>query len=125
MGRPPRILIFDDDLAHSPDLLEGLDAEFVYRPHADQAVDDVRAVGPDLVLMDFEMGQHRTGAEAVGALREHFPAQTLRIVGISSDPRCNWRMEMAGADETVVKGGLARFLVDLLDALEESTGTEL
>lgn len=100
-----RILVFDDDLVHRPGFLGALPAELVYRPHADRAVADVREVRPDLVLMDFAMGPHQTGAQAVTRLREVWPPGALYIVGISTDSRCNWQMKMAGADETIAKGG--------------------
>ena len=100
----PLILIFDDDLVLRPDFLAGLPARFVYRPHADDAEDDVTAHDPDLVLMDFAMGAMRNGVDAVRALRVRWPE--LAIVGISSDARMNRFMLEAGATASVVKMAL-------------------
>ena len=100
----PRVLVFDDDLVHHPDFLDGLPARFVYRPHADHAEDDVLGHDPDLVLMDFAMGALRNGVDAVRVLRLRWPA--LAIVGISSDARMNRLMLEAGATVAVVKMAL-------------------
>jgi len=120
-NRPrPRVLVFDDDLVHHPDFLEGLPVELIYRPHADRCLDDVAAVDPDLVLMDFSMRATLTGLQAVQRLREVHPIGSLKIVGISSDSRMNRLMLEAGADDAVVKGALPerfRELLDLLDLL--------
>ena len=100
----PLVLIFDDDLVHHPDFLGGLPGRFVYRPHADEAEDDVAAHDPDLVFMDFAMGALRNGVDAVRALRLRWPE--LAIVGISSDARMNRLMLEAGATVAVVKMAL-------------------
>lgn len=113
----PRVLVFDDDLIHHPDFLAGLPIEVVYRPHADACLEDVAAVGPDLVLMDFSMQARLTGHQAVLALREVHPPGTLKIVGISSDSRMNRLMLEAGADEAIVKGALAERFRELLRLL--------
>lgn len=109
-----RILVFDDDLFGHQDFLAGLPGEFVYRPHADDAVAEVRAVAPDVVLMDYSMGARLTGAQAVSLLRESFAADELAIIGISSDPLLNARIVLAGADEAVVKMEAPRLLRGLL-----------
>lgn len=119
-----RILVFDDDLCHQPDFFGGLPAEFVYRPHADRAVEDVREIEPDLVLMDYAMGRHRTGVEAVSDLRETFPPGDLLIFGISSDEGCNRRMCRAGADDGVLKGAAPALVHQLVRRLVREEGGE-
>lgn len=108
-----KVLVFDDDLIAHPSFL-GSVAQFVYRPHADDAITDVLAVRPVLVLMDFSMGTAIDGATAVRTLRARFPA--LPIVGISSDARMNRIMIEAGATDGVPKMALPeslRFVLSL------------
>jgi len=97
----PLVLVFDDDLTVNPDFLGEHAARFVYRAHADNAVNDVLEVAPDLVLMDFSMGTMIDGATAVRHLRARFT--TLPIVAISSDSRRNRVMIEAGANDGVPK----------------------
>ena len=111
------VLVFDDDLVHRTGFLAQVDARFVYRAHADQAVAVVRQLRPDVVLMDYSMGAHLTGAEAVADLRGHFDAHTLPIIGISSEMRCNHAMILAGANDAVAKAVLPHRLPQLLEGL--------
>lgn len=101
-----RVLVFDDDLIAHPDFLGHLDADFVYRADADDAIADVEAVRPDIVLMDFSMNAKRSGAEAVQVLREHYGLDQLPIIAISSDARLNRKMCMLGATIGIVKMAL-------------------
>jgi CheY-like chemotaxis protein len=117
-----RILVFDDDLFGHQDFLAGLPGELVYRPHADDAVAQVRAVAPDVVLMDYSMGAHLTGAQAVSLLRESYQPDELAIIGISSDPLLNARIVLAGADEAVVKMAAPRLLTAMLTRLLPPAG---
>ena len=109
------LLVFDDDLVHHQDFLKHVEARFTYRPHADQAVSEVRAHQPDVVLMDYSMGTPCSGAQAVSNLREHFSADSLPILAISSDARCNEMMLMAGASASCVKIGLPTMLPGWLE----------
>ena len=108
----PLVLVFDDDLIAHPDFLGNHSARFVYRPNADDAINDVLAIGPDLVLMDFSMGGAHDGAEAVRRLRARFA--TLPIVAISSDSRRNRVMIEAGASDGVPKMALPEQLRQVL-----------
>lgn len=118
-----KVLVFDDDLVSHPSFLGaaagpgGREVELVYRPNADDAIADVLAVGPALVLMDFSMGTSVDGAAAVRTLRARFPE--LPIVGISSDARMNRIMIEAGAIDGVPKMALPenlRFVLSLAAA---------
>lgn len=115
--RRPRILVFDDDLVSRPDFLGHLPAEFVYRPHADLAVEDVAEVRPDMVFMDFSMGTAVDGVRATKALREVHSEGALPIVAISSDNRMNRLMLGAGATEGVPKMALPEHFRALLHLL--------
>src|SRR5512134_1314262 len=113
MEKPlPLVLVFDDDLIGNPDFLGVHAARFVYRSNADNAIDDVLEVTPELVLMDFSMGSPIDGATAVRSLRARFA--TLPIVAISSDSRRNRVMIEAGADDGVPKMALAEQLRHVL-----------
>ncbi|MCB9734390.1 MAG: hypothetical protein H6745_17520 [Deltaproteobacteria bacterium] len=101
-----RVLVFDDELVVHTDFLAHLDADFVYRANADDAVADVEAVRPDIVLMDFSMNAKRSGADAVQILREHYGYDRLPIVAISSDTRLNRKMCMVGATVGIAKMAL-------------------
>lgn len=98
-----RILVFDDDLVHHREFLAPLAADFIYRAHADNAVADVLEVKPDVVFMDYSMGRHLRGEDAVKLLREVWDYDALPIIGISSDAHCNKAMCRAGATEGLVK----------------------
>ncbi len=108
----PLVLVFDDDLIAHPDFLGAHAARFVYRANADDAVADVLALSPDLVLMDFSMGTPIDGATAVRTLRARF--EDLPIVAISSDSRRNRVMIEAGASDGVPKMALAEQLRHVL-----------
>jgi CheY-like chemotaxis protein len=102
-----KVLIFDDLLVRRSDeyRVRGLDLVFV--EHADDAAAVVVRERPQLVLMDFSMGEHRSGADAIVALRRVYDG---RIVGISSDPESNERMRAAGADDAIPKTHLRAYL---------------
>ncbi len=114
----PRVLVFDDDLVHHPDFLDGLPVELIYRPDADRCLEDVATHNPDLVLMDFSMRAALNGLQAVERLRSVHPVGGLKIVGISSDSRMNRLMLEAGADDAVVKGALPERFRELLYLLQ-------
>jgi CheY-like chemotaxis protein len=102
-----RVLLFDDVVAARGESfhLPGLDV--AVHAHADDAVALVAAAAPDLVLMDFAMGDgHLDGAAAVAALRQAGFAG--RIVATSSDPAANARMVAAGADLALAGKALVR-----------------
>lgn len=99
----PRILVFDDDLVHHPSFFDGLKANFRFRGHGKDALEEVVDWGPDLVLMDYSMGSGPTGAEATASIRGGFAAGELTIVGISTSGPCNREMLRQGADDAVFK----------------------
>lgn len=101
-----RVLVFDDELVVHTDFLAHLDADFVYRKNADDALADVEAVRPDLVLMDFSMNAKLSGADAVALLRAHYGNDILTIIAISSDTRLNRKMCMVGATIGIAKMAL-------------------
>ncbi len=105
-----RVVVFDDVLFCRQQDYQGLGFDFRFYPHADDAVAVVQAERPDLVLMDFAMEEHRTGDEAIAALRVRWPRGQLTIVGISSDTHSNQRMVAAGADDAVAKSHLRGYL---------------
>lgn len=115
--RMARVLVFDDDLVRHPELFAELPCEVTLRGHADDCVEAVEELAPDLVLMDFSMGAKLNGRDAVMRLRQRYPLGALTIVGISSDARMNRLMLEAGADDAIVKGALVdnlRLLLPLL-----------
>jgi DNA-binding NarL/FixJ family response regulator len=81
--------------------------DLVFHEHADDAAQVIARERPDVVLMDFAMGEHRSGEEVIRMLRRAF---TGRIVGISSDPESNRRMVAAGADDAIPKSHLRAYL---------------
>jgi len=105
-----KILVFDDVLCRRQGeyTVPGLLIRFY--EHADDAVAVVQREHPELVLMDYSMEEHRSGEEAVRALRAAFPRRTLSIVAISSDAASNDRMLDAGADDVVPKSHLRGYL---------------
>lgn len=105
-----RVVVFDDVLHGLQTAYAGMDAELRFYEHADDAVDVVQSERPDLVLMDYSMEEHRTGEEAISALRARWPRGRLRIVAISSDVLSNERMLAAGADDAVPKSHLRGYL---------------
>jgi CheY-like chemotaxis protein len=127
--RRVQLLVFDDDLVSHPDFLGAALASLAnrhggslslvasYRPHADAALSEVRALAPDLVLMDYHMGPHADGATAIRALRAHHPPERLPILAISSDAGMNRLMLLAGACEACVKMALPDALPVLLPSL--------
>lgn len=109
------ILIFDDVVAARGEMFHIAGLEVTVVPHADDAVGVVRASPrpPDLVFMDYAMGQGRkNGSEAIAELRA--AGYAGRIVAISSDPAANADMCRAGADESLAqKAQLRSYLVHL------------
>lgn len=105
-----RVVIFDDVLFGLQTEYAELEAELRFYEHADDAAEVVQRERPDLVLMDYAMEEHRTGEEAIAALRARWPQGRLRIVAISSDALSNERMLAAGADDAVPKSHLRGYL---------------
>ena len=110
------VVVFDDVLFVRQDDFSEIECQLSFFAHADEAVEVVRSRRPDLVLMDYSMDTHRTGEEAVAALRRHFPRGALRIVGISADVLSNERLVAAGADDAIPKSHLRGYLRALLGA---------
>lgn len=98
-----KILVFDDDLVHHPLFFEGLPAIFRFRGDGREALQEVKTWAPDLVLMDYSMGNGPSGADATSSIRGTFPLGTLPIVGISTSAPCNQEMRRRGADDAVLK----------------------
>ena len=111
-----KVVVFDDVLFARQHEYAEFACEFVFFAHADDAVWAVRSHRPELVLMDYSMGSHGTGEDAVTALRGHWPRGVLRIVGISADVLSNERLVAAGADDAVPKSHLRGYLRALLRA---------
>lgn len=105
-----RVVVFDDVLFLRQHEYSGMEVEFRFFEHADEAVGVVAAECPDLVLMDYAMEEHDTGEEAIEKLRKRWPRGDLTIVGISSDAYSNERMMAAGADEAVPKSHIRGYL---------------
>jgi DNA-binding NarL/FixJ family response regulator len=106
-----RVAIFDDMLAARGEVfhIPGLEIEV----HGDGDQAENVASSAELICMDYAMGGgHRTGAEAVRALRD--AGYRGRIVAMSSDPAANRKMIEAGADEALAQKAMLRsFLVAL------------
>jgi len=99
----PRVLVFDDDLVHHPTFFDGLEATFRFRGDGVQALAEVDAWEPALVLMDYSMGEGPTGAQATTEIRQRYPLGDLTILGISTSGPCNREMLRVGADDAVLK----------------------
>jgi CheY-like chemotaxis protein len=111
---PLRVAIFDDVIAARGESFSIPGLEVKVYPHADDAaVLCTAGPRPDVVFMDFSMGNDRqSGTEAVRELRE--AGFDGRIVAISSDPAANAAMRAAGADEALdKKAHLRSYLVHL------------
>ncbi len=82
------------------------------------AVEQARALQPDLVLLDLAMPR-MDGLEALPLIREAVPG--VRVVVLSGFNQGTMADEAraAGADHYVVKGGSLRELFDVVDALFE------
>jgi CheY-like chemotaxis protein len=102
-----KVLIFDDVIVRRADdyRVDGL--QLLFYEHGDDAPTVVAKERPDLVMMDFAMGEHRSGEEVIRLIRQGFDG---RIVAISSDAASNRRMVEAGADDAVPKTHLRAYL---------------
>ena len=105
-----KIVIFDDLLFCRQSEFQTTAVELRFFEHADE-VAEVARERPDLVLMDFVMGEHRNGAEAVKVLRA--AGRRERVIAISSDDESNRQMISVGADDSVPKTHVRGFLARL------------
>lgn len=108
-----RIIIFDDVVFARGETFNIPGVETAVYEHADDAAEIANADPPDIIFMDYSMGdEHASGADAIRRLREAGFAG--KIVAISSDPPLNREMEAAGADDQLAKKALLRpYLVSL------------
>jgi DNA-binding NarL/FixJ family response regulator len=74
-------------------------------------LDQVKATGPDLVLLDWELPGSQAG-EVLRTLRQSHPA--LRVVALSGRPEARRAALLAGADGFVSKGDPPEELVRVL-----------
>jgi CheY-like chemotaxis protein len=102
-----KVLVFDDVLVRRAGDYQVDGLELIFREHADDAAEVVALERPEIVMMDFAMGEHRSGAEVIRGLRRGYAG---RIVGISSDPGSNQQMLAAGADDAIPKSHLRGYL---------------
>jgi PAS domain S-box-containing protein len=114
----PRILIVDD----AEDIRMLLRLKLAHRGEYDvvgeaedgvQAVDQARALQPDLVLLDMAMPR-MDGLQALPMIREAVPG--VRVIVLSGFNQATLEKEAlaAGADRYVVKGGSMQELLDLI-----------
>jgi CheY-like chemotaxis protein len=108
-----KVIVFDDVLIRRAHEYEVPNLDLKFFAHADDAVEIVGRLKPDVVLMDYAMDARASGEEAIRALRAAFPrGGGARIIAISSDEGSNERMLDAGADDAIpkthVKGYLSR-----------------
>lgn len=80
-----RILLVEDHAVLAQSLLlglraEGHTAEAVDDPTPERALDRARAFGPDLVLLDLDLGTEHSGLDLIGPLRE-LGARVLVVTG--------------------------------------------
>jgi DNA-binding NarL/FixJ family response regulator len=110
-----RVLVFDDDLAKTPSVLDGIeDVEVILVGHPERAVELVVVHDPDVVCMDFAFrGRARSGAAAIAELRRTWDHRELYIVGISRDSPSNARLRAPGANDVVRKDLLRTALAEL------------
>jgi len=109
-----RILIFDDDIARSPERLiipPSLEVRIVDR--ADECLELVASFRAASVFMDFHMNSSLKGDEAIRRLRAYYDKDALTIIGISSAPSLNQRMIEAGANRAIPKKDLPDALFEL------------
>lgn len=110
-----RVVIYDDVVALRGENFElpGLDVQLFADADACVATVGAMAPPPDLVCMDFAMGDdHQDGVAAIRALRS--AGFRGRIIATSSDPARNQAMIDAGADEALAGKALLRsYLVHL------------
>ena len=111
-----RVVIFDDVVAARGETFHIPGLNVVVHGHADAATQiclDPNREPPDVVFMDYEMGDTRCdGAEAIRELRA--AGYRGRVVAISSDPTANAKMVEAGANDSLdKKAHLRSYLVHL------------
>ena len=87
-----------------------------------EAVQQATELQPDLVMLDLAMPR-MDGLEALPLIRAAVPGvRVIVLSGFNRSALADKAIE-AGADHYVVKGGSIRALVELVDALFESSGS--
>jgi DNA-binding NarL/FixJ family response regulator len=119
--RPLRLLLVDDHALFR----EGLSSLLAYQDDftvvgeaedAESAVDQARALGPDIVLMDIEL----PGADGVAATRRlklEMPAVTIVMLTAHDDSQTLFEAIKAGAQGYLVKNVRSRELLEQLRGL--------
>ena len=113
-AKRPSVLVYCSDFApHLPeeDVLEGITFEVL--PGADEIVEDVERVNPDVILLDYHLKGGMSGIDAMIALRKGRDALPAPVLAIAGNPADSQGMKSAGA-----VGGLPfMFLKDTLTRL--------
>lgn len=81
-----------------------------------QAIDEVQALSPALVLLDLDLGS-RSGFEVLDALRERAPGVRTVVLTMSAQPRHVEQARRLGARAYVLKGSSAAELLAAIEAV--------
>ena len=122
---PPRILVVDDVRV----VREGLRSLLAISPmeicgeaeNGQQAIDQVRALQPDLVLIDINMPV-MDGLRATVEIRRIAPSTKVVLFSINDSPEAKAVARMVGADALVRKAGA---VFELLPTVRRLVGTGL
>lgn len=118
-----RIIIYEDNsrLRQSLEMLLGEGSGFdvvASFPHCDQVKDQVKALYPDLVIMDIDM-PGIGGVEGVRILKEHFPEIKVIMHTVFDDDNRIFDCICAGADGYLLKNtSPIKFIQSLQELME-------
>ena len=119
--RPIRILVVDDH----PLLREGIAAVLQIEPDMEligqatsgkDALEQVRALRPDVTLMDLQM-PGAGGLEAIALIRREFPADRILVLTTYGGDAHAYRALKAGAVGFLLKSALHREMLDAIRAV--------
>lgn len=78
----------------------------------DEVLPHIREAAPDVLLLDWELGQGAAQQALVTALRSAYPA--LSIIGMSAHPESRLNAQQLGIDTFLSKGDPSERLLSLL-----------
>jgi len=119
---PLRIAIFDDNknIRESLTLLLQIEKDFEVVgsfAHVLDCIDDIKAVRPDVVLMDIEMPA-MSGIEAVKLLKKEYPQIQVLMQTVFEDDDRVFDSICAGASGYILKNQLNAKLIDAIKELQ-------
>jgi two-component system nitrogen regulation response regulator NtrX len=108
----PHVLLIDDDEVFSEDLAFLLSDHFKVARLSDgrQALDRIAATGPDVVLLDIELGSGIDGLDILARIRREAPEIPVIMVTRHDDSRIAGRAWRLGAADYLEKGEKIEFL---------------